>query len=76
MLKQKSAEANPIETREEIAKLAGVSRDTVDKVKAIGKKATPDKKETRPRGKMTKTARPGSWGHGESLTSPACDFFR
>jgi hypothetical protein len=30
LLKQNSAEAKPIETREEIAKLAGVSRDTVD----------------------------------------------
>jgi predicted RecB family nuclease len=35
---QKSAELSPIETRQEIAKLAGVSRDTVDKVKAIEKK--------------------------------------
>lgn len=32
---QKSAEITHIETREELAKLAGVSRDTVDKVKAI-----------------------------------------
>jgi hypothetical protein len=29
-VKQNSAEREPIETREEIAKLAGVSRDTVD----------------------------------------------
>lgn len=36
--KQNSAEASHhVETREEIAKLAGVSRDTVDKVKQIEK---------------------------------------
>ena len=34
-LPQNSAPVTPIETREEIAKLAGVSRDTVDKVKQI-----------------------------------------
>jgi hypothetical protein len=39
-----SAEANPIVTREEIAKLAGVSHDTIDKVKVIEKEATPEQK--------------------------------
>ena len=34
---QNSANLHPIKTREEIAKLAGVSRDTVDKVKQIEK---------------------------------------
>ena len=43
LLKQNSAEANGhVETREELAKLAGVSRDTVDKARAIEKKATPE----------------------------------
>ena len=35
LLKQKSAEANPIDTREQIAAIAGVSHDTVAKVKKI-----------------------------------------
>ena len=35
LLSQKSAEANPIETRKEIAKQAGVSHNTIDKVKKI-----------------------------------------
>lgn len=39
---QKSAE--PVETREELAKIAGVSRDTISKVKVIERKATPEQK--------------------------------
>jgi hypothetical protein len=52
--KQNSAEAsNPIETREEIAKLAGVSRDTVDKVKQIEKSAAPEIKEALANGEIS-----------------------
>lgn len=52
--KQKSAEAIPhIETREEIAKLAGVSRDTVDKVKAIEKKAAPEVRQALAKGEIS-----------------------
>lgn len=43
-LTQKSAEVKPIETREELAKIAGVSRDTIDKVRVIEKEATPEQK--------------------------------
>lgn len=40
---QNSAEAlQPMETREEIAKLAGVSHDTIDKVKKIQRNAVPE----------------------------------
>jgi N6-adenosine-specific RNA methylase IME4 len=42
-LKQKSAEA-PIETRKELAKIAGVSHDTISKVKKIQEKAPEDVK--------------------------------
>jgi len=38
---QKSAKP-PIKTRDELAKLAGVSHDTIDRVKFISEKATPD----------------------------------
>jgi hypothetical protein len=41
--KQKSAE--PSQTREEVAKLAGVSHDTVRKVEIIEKEATPEVRE-------------------------------
>jgi transcriptional regulator with XRE-family HTH domain len=42
---QKSAEVQkPIETREELAKIAGVSRDTISKVKIIEREATPEQK--------------------------------
>ena len=52
--KQNSAEASQhIETREEIAKLAGVSRDTVDKVKQIKKSATPEIKEALAKGEIS-----------------------
>jgi DNA-binding XRE family transcriptional regulator len=54
-LPQKSAEGyKPVgETREEIAKLAGVSRDTVDKVKQIEKKATPEIKQSLAKGEIS-----------------------
>ena len=54
-LPQKSAEGyKPVgETREEIAKLAGVSRDTVDKVKAIEKKAAPEIKAALAKGEIS-----------------------
>jgi hypothetical protein len=50
---QNSAEQTHIETREEIAKLAGVSRDTVDKVKQIEKKATPEVKASLAKGEIS-----------------------
>lgn len=40
--KQKSADLNPLETRREVARAAGVSHDTVAKVKAIRAEATPE----------------------------------
>jgi hypothetical protein len=40
---QKSAEP-PIETREELAKVAGISHDTIHKIEVIEKKATPEQK--------------------------------
>lgn len=43
-LLQKSAESQPLDTRQEIAKAAGVSHDTVAKVKKIEAKATPEVK--------------------------------
>jgi hypothetical protein len=49
---QKSAEVH-IETREEIAKLAGVSRDTVDKVKQIERKAAPEVKQALAKGEIS-----------------------
>jgi len=39
LLKQNSAEANPIETRKELSKVASVSHDTIAKVKKIQEKA-------------------------------------
>ena len=39
LLKQKSAEAKPIETRKELSKVAAVSHDTIAKVKKIQEKA-------------------------------------
>lgn len=42
---QKSAETKPIETRQELAKIANVSHDTITKVKTIEQKATPEIKE-------------------------------
>jgi DNA modification methylase len=43
-LKQKSSEVKPIETRQEVAKVANVSHDTIAKVKHIEAKATPEVK--------------------------------
>ena len=45
--------ANPIDTREEVAKAARVSHDTVAKVKQIEEKATPEQKERLTRGEAT-----------------------
>tara|TARA_R100001015_G_C4620740_1_gene177762 strand:+ start:50 stop:1186 length:1137 start_codon:yes stop_codon:yes gene_type:complete len=44
LLKQNSSEANPIETRNELAKVANVSHDTIAKVKKIQEKATEEVK--------------------------------
>jgi N6-adenosine-specific RNA methylase IME4 len=44
LLKQKSAEAKPVETRREIAAAANVSHDTIAKVKVIEARATPEVK--------------------------------
>ena len=53
-LPQNSAEpSRHIETREEIAKLAGVSRDTVDKVKQIEKSAAPEIKAALANGEIS-----------------------
>jgi hypothetical protein len=43
-LKQISAEVKPIETRQEVAKIANVSHDTIAKVKKIEANATPEVK--------------------------------
>ncbi|MBA4166536.1 MAG: hypothetical protein H0X41_03155 [Chitinophagaceae bacterium] len=49
-----SAEAlKPIETRVEIAKIAGIGHDTIDKVKKIESMATPEMKEQLRKGDMT-----------------------
>jgi len=42
---QKSAKAEPVDVRKEVAKIAGVSHDTVAKVKVIEQKATPEQRE-------------------------------
>lgn len=42
---QHSAETVPIETREELAKIAGVSHDTIGKVKKIVERGTPEQVE-------------------------------
>lgn len=52
-LKQISAEAGRIETRKEIAKVAGVSHDTVAKVKKIEQKATPEVRAKLETGEMS-----------------------
>ena len=44
-IKQISAESKPIETRQEIAKVANVSHDTISKVKKIEATASPEIKE-------------------------------
>lgn len=48
----KSAEP-PIETRQELAKVANVGKDTIDKVKNIKKKASPEIKEKLTTGEMS-----------------------
>lgn len=50
-LPQKSAKVNGVETRKEVAKIAGVSHDTISKVKVIEEKATPEQKEALRSGK-------------------------
>jgi site-specific DNA-methyltransferase (adenine-specific) len=50
---QKSAKSNKIDTRLEIAKLAGVSHDTIAKVKKIEQEATPEVKQKLSIGEMT-----------------------
>lgn len=50
---QKSAEQTPIETRKELAKVAGVSHDTIAKVKVIAAKAAEPVKEQLRRGETT-----------------------
>jgi len=45
LLKQKSAEAKPIETRKELSKVAAVSHDTIAKVKKIQEKAPEETKQ-------------------------------
>jgi N6-adenosine-specific RNA methylase IME4 len=52
-LKQISAEVKPIETRQEIAKIANVSHDTIAKVKKIEANATPEVKEKLNTGTMS-----------------------
>lgn len=42
---QNTAETVPVETREELAKIAGVSHDTIGKVKRIVEKGTPEQVE-------------------------------
>jgi transcriptional regulator with XRE-family HTH domain len=49
---QKSAKP-PIDTREEIAKAAGVSHDTISKIETIEKKASPEVKEAARKGEMS-----------------------
>jgi len=44
LLKPKSAEANPIETRKEVAKLAGIGKTQIEQIKIIEKEATPEQK--------------------------------
>jgi DNA modification methylase len=52
-LKQISAEVKPIETRQEIAKVANVSHDTIAKVKKIEANATPEVKARLNTGQMS-----------------------
>ena len=50
---QKSAEQKPIETRKELAKVAGVSHDTIHKVEKIEAEATPQVKQAVRDGKLS-----------------------
>jgi DNA modification methylase len=52
-IKQISAESKPIETRQEVAKIANVSHDTIAKVKKIEATATPEVKEKLNTGTMS-----------------------
>jgi len=52
-IKQISAESKPIETRQEVAKIANVSHDTIAKVKKIEATATPEVKEKLNTGQMS-----------------------
>lgn len=52
-LKQNSAEAGKRQTRDELAKMAGVSHDTIDKVKRISRDADEDTKEQLRSGKLS-----------------------
>jgi DNA-binding XRE family transcriptional regulator len=49
---QKSAKQKPIDTRQELAKVAGVSHDTIAKVEKIQAKATPEIKSAIKAGKQ------------------------
>lgn len=48
---QKSDKSYPIDSKKEIAKIAGVSHDTISKVKAIEKDASPEQKKELSEGK-------------------------
>jgi len=50
---QKSAKQKPIDTRQELAKVAGVSHDTIAKVEKIQEKATPEIKSAIKSGEMS-----------------------
>lgn len=50
---QKSAEQKPIDTREHLASIAGVSHDTIRKVEKIEEKATPRTKQLLREGKLS-----------------------
>ena len=50
---QKSVEQKPIDTQKELAKVAGVSHDTIHKVETIEKKATPQTKQLVREGKLS-----------------------
>jgi len=50
---QKSAKQKPIDTRQELAKVAGVSHDTIAKVEKIQAKATPEIKSAIKSGEMS-----------------------
>jgi hypothetical protein len=50
---QKSADLSPVDTREELAKLSGLSHDTIHKAKVIAEKASDPIKEKLRRGETT-----------------------
>ena len=53
LLSQKSVEAKSVDTQKELAKVAGVSHDTIAKVEKIEAKATPEVKEQLRKGGMS-----------------------